>query len=672
MKRIFLLSVVLHSSFVVPASAQMDASPGVARLSLVQGFVSAQRGDTGDWSAAALNQPLVGGDRISTGDHAQAEVQLDHANILRVGESAQVKIATLEPNQIQVQVRQGVVSYTIYKDSENEVEIDTPNVAIRPKSKEGVYRIEVDGFDTQVIVRTGAVDISTPQGTTHVEMGQAASVRGTADEVGNVMGGAPPKDNWDSWNDERDSAIRNAQSWNHTNRYYVGSEDLDSYGRWVDVPDYGQVWSPTVSAGWIPYRAGRWLWEPYWGWTWISYEPWGWAPYHYGRWFLYRSSWMWWPGPVDTNDYRPEWAPAYVSFFGLGNRREGSIGFGFQSVGWMPIGPSDHFYPWYGQYGSHFSVVNITDATSDANANFGFNGIAPLRSGNHFSNLWLAANDERVHKAVLTLPTDRFGTRSFAPRAVSRAVFLDGYMMTGNLAIVPGIETLSATNRPPSPSSLPRGAQLERFFTKKQPAAPHSLDEQVAQVKQILQGDGQIIPARQVTEIDATRTAPPMTAETSESGIERTVLPPRIVESEHTSKLPQTQSLRDVPSSHSTRPNLVSTRRTAQVRQKSRVAMSRSVERSRTSPSARISRSTSTATRRLAKLASASHSSAARTAQVYVDSANRQLDKGNYAAAIASYKRAWQVDRNNTAAKNRVERARRAMLAENKIITERR
>jgi hypothetical protein len=48
------------------------------------------------------------------------------------------------------------------------------------------------------------------------------------------------------------------------------------------------------------------------------------------------------------------------------------------------------------------------------------------------------------------------------------------------------------------------------------------------------------------------------------------------------------------------------------------------------------------------------------------------LDKGNYAAAIVSYKRAWQLDRNNMAVRNRLERARRAMLAENKIIAERR
>src|SRR6516225_497716 len=35
---------------------------GAARISLTHGDVSTQRGDSGDWSAAALNQPLMTGD----------------------------------------------------------------------------------------------------------------------------------------------------------------------------------------------------------------------------------------------------------------------------------------------------------------------------------------------------------------------------------------------------------------------------------------------------------------------------------------------------------------------------------------------------------------------------------------------------------------------------------
>ncbi len=169
-----------------------------------------------------------------------------------------------------------------------------------------------------------------------------AIVRGTGDDTQYKLAEAPSNDSWDSWNNERDRLIYDAQSWGKTNRYYTGSEDLDTYGRWVTVPDYGPVWTPAVGPGWAPYRSGRWVWEPGWGWTWVSYEPWGWAPYHYGRWFVYNSSWVWWPGPAyGYPRYRPVWAPAYVSFFGFGGGVGVGVGFGFGSVGWLPIGPCD-------------------------------------------------------------------------------------------------------------------------------------------------------------------------------------------------------------------------------------------------------------------------------------------------------------------------------------------
>jgi len=50
----------------------------------------------------------------------------------------------LSRTQIQLQVGQGLVNYDVLKDSEANVEIDTPNVAIRPHMNEGSYRITVN------------------------------------------------------------------------------------------------------------------------------------------------------------------------------------------------------------------------------------------------------------------------------------------------------------------------------------------------------------------------------------------------------------------------------------------------------------------------------------------------------------------------------------------------
>ena len=270
---------------------------GVARVSLIHGDVSTQRGDSGDWASAVLNAPIVSGDRVSTSDNSRAELQLDYANILRIDARTQANITSLDRTQIQIQVARGLVNYSVVKDSEADVEIDAPNLSIHPRRGDGSYRINVLADDqAEVLVRRGEADISTPQGSTHVRSGQMIIVRGTGNDTQYQIADASARDHFDRWNNDRDNTIRNAQSWSRTNRYYVGSEDLDSYGRWRNVPDYGQVWEPAAASDWAPYRDGRWVWEPYWGWTWVSYEPWGWAPYHYGRWFMYENSWF--GGPV--------------------------------------------------------------------------------------------------------------------------------------------------------------------------------------------------------------------------------------------------------------------------------------------------------------------------------------------------------------------------------------
>jgi hypothetical protein len=83
-----------------PAPAE---TRGVARISLIHGDVSTQRGDSKDWSAAVLNAPVLAGDRVSTGDKARTELQLDYANMFRLAEHTQANITQLTRSQIQIQ-----------------------------------------------------------------------------------------------------------------------------------------------------------------------------------------------------------------------------------------------------------------------------------------------------------------------------------------------------------------------------------------------------------------------------------------------------------------------------------------------------------------------------------------------------------------------------------------
>ena len=449
-----------------------ENQPGVARVSLVQGDVSTQHGDSGEWAAVTVNTPISQDDRVSTGEKSRAELQLDGANILRLSDRSTARIVNLSRTQIQIQVGQGLVTYSVSRGGEARTEIDTPNASIRPQDGDAEFRIIVKSdAETKVIVRGGSAEISTSQGTTRVERGQLITVSGT-DTPQYRVDRAPVPDEWDGWNDSRNRAIRGADSWHKTNPYYVGTEDLDNHGVWTEVPDYGPVWTPRQDPGWAPYRTGRWVYNPYYGWTWVSYEPWGWAPYHYGRWFVYGGNWVWWPGPVAVYPaYYPIWAPAYVSFFGWGGGGWGfGVGFGFGGgfgrVGWLPIGPCDRFHPWWGRGGGRVNVVNVANIHNTTIINN--HGWAPLQNSHvrQFSNLNAAGRDQRVRSGISAMDGNRFG-REAVPghqQGVSAASFKQASMMTGKLPVTPSRESFNSTNKAAGASSIKTAQSSSRRF----------------------------------------------------------------------------------------------------------------------------------------------------------------------------------------------------------------
>src|SRR5436190_15810693 len=97
-----------------------------------------------------------------------------------------------------------------------------------------------------------------------------------------------------------------------------GGDELAQYGSWVESPEYGQAWYPQVAPDWAPYRDGHWAYVAPWGWTWVDSAPWGFAPFHYGRWAHIGGRWGWYPGGLVAGRPVPVYAPALVTFFGVG------------------------------------------------------------------------------------------------------------------------------------------------------------------------------------------------------------------------------------------------------------------------------------------------------------------------------------------------------------------
>jgi hypothetical protein len=474
--------------------AAQEKPPSVARISMIRGDVSIQRGDSGDWVASSVNTPVMAGDKISTGKSALAELQLDYANILRLSEQSAANVTGLDSTHIQVQLAQGLGFYSVFKGAEGGAEIDTPNVAVHPGA-ESEIRVQVNSpTETVVVARKGGADITTSQGSAQVSKGQMITIRGASADALYQIADTPSKDSWDRLNEDRDNKIQSAQSWAHVDTYYAGAADLDGYGRWVYVPDYDWVWTPTVPPDWAPYSAGNWVWEPYYGWTWVSYEPWGWAPYHYGRWFSWNNSWAWWPGPISPW-YRPIWAPAYVSFFGFGAGRFGfsfGFGFGFGSIGWLPIGPCDPFFPWYGGFGFRFGFAGF-DRFHGRDFFRGYPGaFGPLagRYNERSSNFWMAEHDPHILGGVTSVRAEDFGQGAGRQvRGLTLHDFQTSHVVTGGVPAVPTRASLAASNRAVNPATI-RNEQGMRFFGSSQSqAAPRtSFNEQASRVQNALHG----------------------------------------------------------------------------------------------------------------------------------------------------------------------------------------
>ena len=403
-------AVLLAAGLAAPARAQDadDQKRAVARISHIDGEVSVRRGDSGDWVAGVINAPLMADDRIAAGPSSRAEVEFDGSNVLYMGGTSEIHLSALEYGRYQMELAHGMITYRILKPAGVNVEVDTPSVSVRP-SKVGTYRISVnDNGETEVEVRSGDVEVFTPRGSQWVNAGQMLLARGSASDPEFQIVSANPPDDWDRWCDSRDRLITQSPSGQYMPQGVYGGEDLDQNGSWVDYPDYGYVWRPSVPVGWAPYQNGRWVWEDWYGWTWVSYDPWGWAPFHYGRWFWGANyGWCWYPGVFGARHY---WSPGLVAFFGFGGGGFG-VGFGFGNVGWVPLAPYEMFHPWWGRgfYGaggfnrySNITNVNITNAYRNARV---ANGVTAVSAGDfregRFNNIVRPGSEQLRNAGVV-------------------------------------------------------------------------------------------------------------------------------------------------------------------------------------------------------------------------------------------------------------------------------
>jgi len=385
-----ILAAVLVSVSAITARADDDPPGRAVEISYMSGQISIQPGGVNDWVAATINRPLTTADRVWADQNSRAELDLGTA-VLRLDSETSMTLSNVDDQTAQFELDQGSLNLHLRRLYDGQIyEVDTPNLAFTV-TKPGDYRFDVDpnGDTTMVTVWRGEGEATGQGNGVSIRSGQRATFsNGTS--LDHEVAGAPDFDGFDDWCRVRDQREDTSASARYVSPDMVGYEDLDQYGTWRTVPDYGAIWVPTrVQAGWAPYRFGHWVWVEPWGWTWVDDAPWGFAPCHYGRWVYAGGYWGWAPGPVAP---RPVYAPAMVAWVGGSNWGVSVAVGGGPAVGWFPLGYGEPYVPGYHVSRGYFERVNVTN-TRITNITYVTN--------NYYNN---TSNVTRIHYVNRSVP----------------------------------------------------------------------------------------------------------------------------------------------------------------------------------------------------------------------------------------------------------------------------
>ena len=361
----FILVVALSGIALLLTRGGPDAKadvvqPNAARLDKLDGSVGIARvidaNQEPDWTEATVNAPITVGDRIYARDYAHASLALTAHNYVRLNPSTALDVLALEDRRTQLALRSGSALFDVGAlDSNYSYEVATPCGAVDFKQP-GLYQIGLDGNNAIISVLNGLAQVVGQEGSGYISRGQVFTLVGPEAEqvLSSTLASDTAGEIVDDYYRYRYPRIYNGRyrsydayiadpsyydpyrtsvSYQYLPADIPGLYDLDDYGEWLDVADYGHCWAPRVSSGWAPYRDGYWDLDDLWGPSWVSSEQWGWAPYHYGRWAFVNQRWFWVPTDVVTHHV---YSPAPVAFFPVADQ-----------IAWIPLGPGEVYVPRY-------------------------------------------------------------------------------------------------------------------------------------------------------------------------------------------------------------------------------------------------------------------------------------------------------------------------------------
>lgn len=345
--------------------AEALSTSRAARVERVDGEVGLSRhfaadaDDEANWVELMPNTPLTAGDRLYARDDSNASLAFTGRQFATVYPDSSLDVVSLSDRRTQLALREGSAIFDIGELADGEMfEVATPYGAV-DFQEPGLYQVGYnDDGSAFVSVLSGLAQVVGLAGSGQISKGEMLTMLGqtaaqvalsrlSPDYAGGLVDdyyGHRYPDDYDGRYSDYNAYLNDPDYYDPYNRYesyrYVpaavpGAYDLDQYGEWQNLNDYGYAWSPRVEQGWAPYRDGNWMLDDTYGLTWVSNEPWGYAPYHYGRWVNADDRWYWVPDAVNT---QPAYAPALVAFLPAT---------GAEQIGWVPLAPGEQYAPAY-------------------------------------------------------------------------------------------------------------------------------------------------------------------------------------------------------------------------------------------------------------------------------------------------------------------------------------
>ncbi len=258
----------------------------VGRVSLAETGASL-RPAGGDWTDAAVNEPIAEGSSIRSGTQGHAEIRVSGITVA-LAPGTTLDILRLDDREVQLGLRAGHIDLSVDRRNSTRLEVDAAKGPIR---LDGLGRYGIDA-DNGIVGKLAAPD--------------SAAI---ADQVPATL---------------------------------PGGAALAGNGDW-EQSEIGWTWYPkNLPADWRPFRDGSWHYLQPWGWVWADAAPWGFAPSHFGRWTWAGDRWGWVPG---SGEPAGNFVPATVAFLGTPEIGLSYAGGSGPAVAWFPLAPGEAYWP---------------------------------------------------------------------------------------------------------------------------------------------------------------------------------------------------------------------------------------------------------------------------------------------------------------------------------------